>query len=89
MTSDIICIHRGEDGVVCEMPVDGALHANPFADHIGVPGRKCPTCDGRTWVQVPCEVEHHQSRFGFRCAVVHKAACPTCADSPVRGYQAL
>jgi len=101
MTSDIICLHQGEDGTVCgEAAREHERHADPegcihhaWPDnccdnnwHPFVPGRKCPTCDGEKWVAGECSEEHHQNRYGFRCAMTHKAECPTCADSPVRGY---
>jgi len=81
MTSDIICIHQGEDGTACAFSEAkhcakprGHLCTRDTVHHPFVPGRKCPTCDGRGFVmRVRPGAEHHNG-------------CLTCADSPVRGY---
>jgi len=90
MTSDIICIHQGEDGTVCgevQCNCDGRRAGIPphhieqsfHDDHRFVPGRKCPTCDGSgiDW-RKPNEDGAYEGIL-----------CPTCADSPVRGYVEL
>lgn len=80
--NEAVCIYQGEDGTVCGKPdlrpmTDGyamrhALWVRPA--HSFVPGRKCPTCGGSGYVmRVRPGAEHHNG-------------CPTCADSPVRGY---
>lgn len=89
MTTNIICIHQGEDGVVCGLAVwtrvgEPQHHEGPLGFGCGAlgchpftPGRKCPTCDGYGWV------------MRVRPRAVHPNDCPTCATSPVRGYQKL
>ena len=82
--NEAVCIHQGEDGTVCGLGVDvrydatgGALIDIHPVIHPFVPGRKCPTCDGTGYVmRVRPGAEHHNG-------------CPTCADSPVRGYVEL
>lgn len=77
----IICIHQGEDGAVCGLIAEGHHSAvcggllEPKGCHTFTPGRKCPTCDGSSWIRVygPYGRKEHE-------------LCPTCADSPVRGY---
>ena len=88
MTNDIICIHQGEDGTVCGR-IDHDRNAlwcihdyapeqrkQPRGAHRFVPGRKCPTCDGRGFV-----MEGHKEDGDW-----YSDLCSTCAASPVHGY---
>ena len=89
MTNDIICIHQGEDGTVCGR-IDHDRNAlwcihdyapeqrkQPRGAHRFVPGRKCPTCDGSGEVMQSSDADGR---------MVSAYPCPTCVDSPVRGY---
>ena len=79
-SADIICIHQGEDGTVCGEAARGKGHDDGWIDvsHPAVPGGKCPTCDGGRYELI----------VGWSPNTEVKP-CPTCADSPVRGYVEL
>jgi len=93
MTSDIICIHQGEDGTVCGHTVwtrvnEPQHHEGPpgfgcdtLGCHPFVPGRKCPTCDGSGKKIRGQDID---LITGFPLG--DRQPCPTCAASPVRGY---
>ena len=86
----VVCIHQGEDGTVCGQPeavscdhCGFAIHAERAMfrcsdGHPMAPGRKCPTCDGSGR-----KVLISPGALGLGGAWI---PCPTCADSPVRGY---
>ena len=87
----IICIYQGEDGAVCgEIDCNCRPDIPPhhierdLVDHEFVPGRKCPTCDGSGKKIRGQDID---LITGFQLG--DRQPCPTCADSPVRGYVEL
>ena len=77
--NEAVCIHQGEDGSVCGHGFNlHRLTRDGSDSHVFVPGRKCPTCDGSGR-----KVLISPGALGLGGAWI---PCPTCADSPVRGY---